>query len=242
MRSSKKRPRLRLTGEQRRYLTDLTEAKETPRRQAERAAMLLAWADGETISGIAQRLERSWATVQKVIDVAIDQGLDEALQTYRRPGRTTITAEARRWLADVSASPPSDGTSWSKRRLTHHARVHGPAAGHPSLARLSEGSTRRILQEAGVVLGQDPVCEPKGGEPLTARDVEARLSHLAAEGPVLITRAGKPVAVLLPVPKDVDPEVLALSNDSTLWKLYDEALSRAKEEGCVALDEVFESA
>jgi prevent-host-death family protein len=74
------------------------------------------------------------------------------------------------------------------------------------------------------------------------REVKARLSQivneLPNEGSVVITRNGRPCAVLMPVTAETDLEVVALSQNRTFWKLFDHSLSRAEEEGWTKLDEL----
>ena len=64
------------------------------------------------------------------------------------------------------------------------------------------------------------------------------VSELATEGSVVITRNGRPCAVLMPITKDTDLEIVALSQNKRFWKLYDAAVDRANQEGWAALDEM----
>jgi len=64
------------------------------------------------------------------------------------------------------------------------------------------------------------------------------VSELATEGSVVITRNGRPCAVLMPITKDTDLEIVALSQNKRFWKLYDAAVDRANREGWAALDEM----
>ena len=74
------------------------------------------------------------------------------------------------------------------------------------------------------------------------KEVKARfnriVSELATEGSVVITRNGRPCAVLMPITEDTDLEVVALSQNKRFWKLYDAALEKANEEGWTSLDKV----
>jgi prevent-host-death family protein len=74
------------------------------------------------------------------------------------------------------------------------------------------------------------------------KEVKARLNRivneLAAEGSVVITRNGRPCAVLMPITEDTDLEIVALSQNKRFWKLYDAALEKANEEGWTSLDKV----
>jgi prevent-host-death family protein len=74
------------------------------------------------------------------------------------------------------------------------------------------------------------------------KEVKARLNRivneLATEGSVVITRNGRPCAVLMPITEDTDLEIVALSQNKRFWKLYDAALEKANEEGWTSLDKV----
>jgi len=74
------------------------------------------------------------------------------------------------------------------------------------------------------------------------RDVKTNLNkivgRLPEEGSVIITKNGRPCAVLMPVTEDTDLEVVALSQNKRFWRVYDEAVRRAEEEGWTELDEV----
>jgi len=74
------------------------------------------------------------------------------------------------------------------------------------------------------------------------RDVKARLNQIVSalpdEGSVVITKNGRPCAVLMPVTDDTDLEIVAISQNKRFWEVYDRAVSRAEEEGWTALDDV----
>lgn len=73
------------------------------------------------------------------------------------------------------------------------------------------------------------------------RDVKTRLSQivkdLSEQGSVIITKNGRPCAVLMPVTDETDLEALALSQNKRFWETYDQALRRADEEGWTALED-----
>jgi len=71
------------------------------------------------------------------------------------------------------------------------------------------------------------------------KQVKARfnriVNELATEGSVVITKNGRPCAVLMPLTKDSDLEIIALSQNKRFWKLYDAAVDKANREGWTAL-------
>ena len=72
------------------------------------------------------------------------------------------------------------------------------------------------------------------------KEVKARfnriVSELPTEGSVIITKNGRACAVLMPMTKDTDVEVVALSQNKRFWKLYDSAVEKANKEGWTPLD------
>jgi Homeodomain-like domain len=73
-------------------------------------------------------------------ELGVIEALDDRQPTGRDP---TITPEARTWLVALACQTPKElGYShelWTTRLLAAHARDRGPAAGHPSLAKLAKG-------------------------------------------------------------------------------------------------------
>ena len=72
------------------------------------------------------------------------------------------------------------------------------------------------------------------------KEVKARfnriVSELPTEGSVIITKNGRPCAVLMPITEDTDLEIVALSQNKRFWKLYDSAVEKADKEGWTPLD------
>jgi hypothetical protein len=79
---------------------------------------------------------------------------------------------------------------WSTRLLAAHARQHGPSAGHPSLAKLAQGTVCKILAEHEVkphkiryyLEKRDPKFEPKMAEILCVYRQVAMLREQAESG------------------------------------------------------------
>jgi transposase len=73
-----------------------------------------------------------------------------ALEDSPRPGREPIiTSEARTFIVDLACRKAKDlgypHELWTTRLLTKHVRETGPAAGHPCLANLAQGTLCKIL-------------------------------------------------------------------------------------------------
>jgi hypothetical protein len=63
----------------------------------------------------------------------------------------SLPAEAKTWLVALACRKAKElgypHELWTTRLLAAHARQHGPAAGHPSLAKLAQGTVCKILAE-----------------------------------------------------------------------------------------------
>lgn len=74
------------------------------------------------------------------------------------------------------------------------------------------------------------------------REVKANLNKIVGalpeQGSVVITKNGRPCAVLMPVTEDTDLEILALSQNKRFWQTYDHAVRRGETEGWTSLDDV----
>jgi antitoxin (DNA-binding transcriptional repressor) of toxin-antitoxin stability system len=55
---------------------------------------------------------------------------------------------------------------------------------------------------------------------------------------VVITKNGRPCAVLMPVAEDTDLEIVALSQSKRFWRTFDRAVAKAEREGWTPLGEV----
>ncbi len=74
------------------------------------------------------------------------------------------------------------------------------------------------------------------------REVKANVNRIVGalpeEGSVVITKNGRPCAVLMPVTEDTDLEILAISQNKRFWRTYDRAVRRGDEEGWASLDDM----
>jgi hypothetical protein len=146
------RARLVLDEKTRKRLQALSTSYTAPAAHVERAKILLAYADQETVSGIARRLEMNRPKVERTIDRALRFGVDQALDDLPRAGRPReIPDEARTWVVDLACRKPKDlgytEELWTTSLLTAHIRKYCVAAGHPSLARIGGGTVSKLLAE-----------------------------------------------------------------------------------------------
>jgi transposase len=148
----RRRAELVLDEKTRTRLRALSTSYTAPAVHVERAKTLLWYADGESVSAIARRLDTNRPKVERTIDRALRFGVDRALDDLPRPGRPReISEEARAWIVSLACQKPKDlgypEELWTTARLAAHIREHCVAAGHPSLARLGRGTLSKLLAE-----------------------------------------------------------------------------------------------
>lgn len=209
------KPRLKMTAAQREELDNLARSRTAGKQRVERAKILLGYADGASISSIAQKLRTSRPRVYRCIDKALEVGVLAALSDL--PGRgkkAEITPEAKTWLLSLACEKPTElGYSqelWTTRLLAQHARQHGPTAGHPSLNQIGRGTVSKLLARARVkphkvryyVERRDPEFETKMAQVLCVYK-QVELLRKAGE------KADQMVAILS---YDEKPGIQALEN------------------------------
>ena len=147
-----RRAKLVLDEETRTQMGALSVSYTAPAAHVERAKILLAYADGETVSEIARRLGTNRPKVERTIDRALRFGAGQALDDLPRTGRPRrIPDEDRAWVVSLACQKAKDlgypEELWTMELLAAHVREHCVEAGHPSLAQLGRGTVSKILAE-----------------------------------------------------------------------------------------------
>jgi transposase len=150
-----RRPVLVVSEEQRQNLTRLSRARNRPGHMVERAGILLAFADGQTVSAIARQFRTNRPKVERCINKALELGVQAALDDLPRSGKpASISSEARAWVVALACQKPKDlgypHEMWTTTLLAEHVRVHAEAAGYPALRRLARGTVSKILTKSQV--------------------------------------------------------------------------------------------
>jgi transposase len=140
-----------LTAEVREELETLSRSRTEARSRVERARIMLAYAEGQSVSSIARGLGTNRPKIERCLNKALQMGARAALADLAGRGQPpTITAEARAWMVALACQKPKElgypEELWTTRRLATHARKHGPPAGHPSLARIGRGTVSKVLR------------------------------------------------------------------------------------------------
>jgi len=145
----KKTPLL-LSEEDRNFLQKISQSRTEQVRRAERANILLHYADGMKSSAIASHMKISIPSVDKCIHKALQFGLHQALEDFKRSGRPVeLTPEAKAWIVSLACQKPQElGYSyelWTMKLLAQHVKDNAVAQGHPSAARMAKGTVSRLL-------------------------------------------------------------------------------------------------
>lgn len=145
----KKKPLL-LSEEDRKLLQKTIQSRTEQVRRVERANILLHYADGMKSSAIAALLKISVPSVDKCINKALQFGIHQALEDFKRSGRPAeLTPEAKAWIVSLACQKPGElGYSyelWTMNLLAQHVRENAVAQGHPSAARMAKGTVSRLL-------------------------------------------------------------------------------------------------
>jgi len=144
------RPALVISADEREKVERLRDSRKAPKRETERAAILLSYAAGEGPTAIQQRLGVSRPTIYKCIDKALAAGVQSGLKDrYHRPKEPVITEAAKAWVLNLACTKPKDhglaAELWTLSALAHYTREHASAQGQVSLARAGKASIWRIL-------------------------------------------------------------------------------------------------
>src|SRR5712675_2435913 len=133
-------------------LRAIARSRTEPASRVERARMLLAYRENPSFFAVGRAVGVHHQTVQRCVERALACGPMAALDDLPRPGKEPqITAEAKAWVADLACRKAKElgypHELWTTRLLARHAREHGPAEGHPCLAKLAQGTLCNILNE-----------------------------------------------------------------------------------------------
>lgn len=139
----------------REQLSELARARSEPAQRVERARILLAFADGSSVSEIAREFRVNRPKVERCIDKALELGPLASLKDLPGRGRpVSIGTRDHAWVQSLACQKPKDlGYSyelWTGRLLALHVRKHCEAAGYPALRSVSQGTISKILTKSDI--------------------------------------------------------------------------------------------
>ena len=145
------RPKLELNEEEREKLYKLSQSRTAPRREVERASILLKYAEGKNFSTINRELNVSRPTIYKCIDKALAAGVETGLKDkFHSPKKPIITEEAKAWVVNLACTKPKEhgyaAELWTFSHLAKHTRNHAPTDGYECLSKAGKATIYRILK------------------------------------------------------------------------------------------------
>jgi transposase len=181
-----RRAALSLASVDRAWLDQLAQSRTEPIAHVQRAQILLRYAEGQTVSAVAQALHTNRPRVERCVAKALELGVRAALRDLPGRGRRrSMSDEDRTWVIDLACQKPKDlgyaQELWTTRLLAKHIRNRCVEAGHPQLQKLGRGTVSKILAAHPVkphkiqyyLERRDPEFRPKMTEVLHVyRDVQ----------------------------------------------------------------------
>ncbi len=152
MKSWSKRPEIILSAEEAETLQSISNSRSRPKREVERAAILLAWEKKTPIAAIAKTVKVNKETVYRCIDKAICMGVMAGLKDRSHsPKKPEITLAAKSWVVNLACTQPKDlglaAELWSMQSLATEVRKRAIEAGHSCLGKAAKATVHRILKE-----------------------------------------------------------------------------------------------
>ena len=146
------RAALVLTQAQRVTLKELARSRTAPKREVERARVLLGYADGASITELQRQLGVGRPMIYKCIDKALAAGVQMGLKDkYHRPHEPEISDEAKAWVVNLACTKPKDyglaAEWWSISALAKFVCERAEAAGFARLANAGKSTVWRILDD-----------------------------------------------------------------------------------------------
>jgi transposase len=190
-----RKPRLNLSEAVKGKLEAIGRSRTKASRMAERARILLAYAEGRSVSTIAEQLYLTRPKVNRCVNKALQLGALASLADLGGRGKPAVIApEARTWVVALACQKPKDlGYSfelWTTRLLAAHIRKTCQQVGHPSLVKISRGTVSKILAQSQIrphkisyyLERRDPAFEAKMAQVLYVYKEVEMLRQAADQG------------------------------------------------------------
>jgi transposase len=210
-----RRARLKLSDNEKEALMSLAQSRSESAGRVQRAAILLRYQAGETVSEIARDLGTNRPRVERCVAKALELGVAHALSDLPGRGRRpALTVEARAWVVSLACRKPKDfgyaQELWTTRLLAKHVREYSKAAGHSCLLKLGRGTVSKIL-------GANQVHPHRIQYYLERRDPEfetimAQVLHVYKEVQVWRETGAQPPDLVAVLSYDEKPGIQAIEN------------------------------
>ena len=190
-----RKPKLILSDEIKGKLEAIGRSRTKATRTAERARILLAYAEGRSVGTVAEQWHLTRPKVNRCVNKALQLGALASLADLGGRGKPSVIApEARAWVVALACQKPKDlGYSfelWTTRLLADHLRKTCRQVGHPSLAKISRGTVSKILTQSQIrphkisyyLERRDPAFEAKMAQVLYVYKEVEMLRQTADQG------------------------------------------------------------
>jgi transposase len=190
-----RKPKLILSNEIKGKLEAIGRSRTKASRTAERARILLAYAEGRSVGTVAEQWHLTRPKVNRCVNKALQLGALASLADLGGRGKPSVIApEARAWVVALACQKPKDlGYSfelWTTRLLAEHLRKTCRQVGYPSLAKISRGTVSKILTQSQIrphkisyyLERRDPAFEAKMAQVLYVYKEVEMLRQTADQG------------------------------------------------------------
>jgi hypothetical protein len=152
MSTKTKRPALEISTEDFSYLEQISKSRTLPKREVDRAKILILYATNRSIKGTSMKVGVCRKTVYDCIDKALAMGVRAGLKDLpHHPNNAIITPEAKVWIVNLACTKPLDhgyaAELWSSQSLANHIRKVAEENGHPCLSRIVKSTVHTILKD-----------------------------------------------------------------------------------------------
>lgn len=152
MSTKTKRPALEISTEDFIFLEQTSKSRTLPKREVDRAQILLLYAANRSITETAMKVGVCRKTAYDCIDKALAMGARAGLKDLpHHPNNAVITPEAKVWVVNLACTKPTEhgyaAEMWSSQSLATHIRKVATDSGHPCLARIVKSTVHSILKD-----------------------------------------------------------------------------------------------
>lgn len=152
MSTKTKRPSLEISAEDLAYLEQISKSRTLPKREVDRAMILILYASNKSIKSTAMKVGVCRNTVYDCIDKALAMGVRAGLKDLpHSPNNAVITPEAKVWVVNLACTKPLDhgyaAEMWSSQSLANHIRKVAEENGYPCLSKIVKSTVHTILKD-----------------------------------------------------------------------------------------------
>jgi transposase len=158
--------KIKLGAEEKQQLLKISKQREASAAAIERAKILLALSEGESVQAIAEERQTNRKKIYACLKRFYMVGPLKALEDLPRSGRPpSITVAAKTWVRALSCRTPDNfghpHGSWTVDLLQQHVRTTCESIGHASLSRVSQSTIWEIMNKAEVKPHRITYCMTK---------------------------------------------------------------------------------